>query len=406
MKNKTIVHIDVDAFFASVEQLLLPRLRGKPVAVGSGCIASCSYEARRYGLSAGMQLGEAKRFCPKLAVRPGSYGIYRCFTKRIWELCAEVAPELETHLDDAYLNMAGTELIYKNPPIAIEQLRSRIEQETGLTVSAGLGPNRMIARLAGRMAKPNGLTVVKAHEVEEFIVNRPVRDIPGIGHVRASKLARFGIHTVQDARALTREEMTKLFGRVGDALYERLRGQDTRPVMDAEIPKTISRETTFHTESTDKSEITGMLYYLVERALKSVRELGLNARKVGVKIRYADFRSSNAMRKMKESSDLEGPIFNTAIHMFRQLHTRRVAIRLIGITVSGLALKGHEQLSLLEPVEEECKTGTSPELTDALDELRSRFGFSAITAGRSIDLMNKLKQNKDGYVLRTPCLTK
>jgi DNA polymerase-4 len=410
-----IAHVDIDAFFASVEQRLVPALRGKPVAVGSGCIASASYEAREYGLHAGTSLAEARRLCPEIVILPGSYGVYRCFTERIWELCREIAPAVETHLDDAYLDLTGTELLYGDPRGPIEELRKRIHEDTGLTVTAGIGPNRMIARLAGKTAKPDGLAMVRPEEIDAFLIDRAVADIPGVGPKTAATLAKFSIRTARDLRTLSRRELVALFGKVGDALYDRARGRDTRAIAANEIPRTISRETTFHKETTDPAEIRGMLHYLVERAMKAVRELGLVARTVGVKIRYADFkgrvapgpsmkatrRGDEARTRLTEATGLEGPVFESALALLGRLHTRRVALRLVGVTLSGLSIKGADQMSLLE--DEDDWRG---QLADAIDEVRGRFGFSALTAGRSLDLLGKLRQDTNGYVLRTPCLTK
>ena len=396
-----IIHVDIDAFFASVEQRLVPALRGKSVAVGSGCIASCSYEARGFGLHAGMSLAEASRLCPEIVIRPGSYGVYRCFTERIWELCREVAPAVETHLDDAYLDLTGTERMYGDPTGPVERLRERIHADTGLTVTAGIGPNRMIARLAGKTAKPDGLALVRAEEVGAFLVDRAVTDIPGVGPKTAATLAKFNVRTVRDLRALSRSELVRLFGKVGDALYERARGRDTRAVAAHEIPKTISRETTFHEETTDPVEIRGMLHYLVERAMKAVREFGLVARTVGVRIRYADFRGDEGRRRLAEGTDLDGPVFDSALSLLGRLHVRRVALRLVGVTLSGFSVEGADQMSLLDD-EDDRRDG----LALAIDEVRGRFGFSAITAGRSLNLLGRLRQDTNGYVLRTPCLTK
>ncbi len=398
-----IVHVDIDAFFASVEQILVPALRGRPVAVGSGCIASASYEAREFGLHAGMSLAKARRLCPEIVILPGSYGVYRCFTERIWELCHTVAPAVETHLDDAYLDLSGTERMYGDPKGPVERLREHIHADTGLTVTAGIGPNRMLARLIGKTAKPDGLAMVRPEEVDAFLIDRAVADIPGVGPKTAARLAKFNIRTVRDLRTLSRKELTGLFGKVGEALYDRARGRDTRAVAAHEVPKTISRATTFHKETSDPVEVRGMLHYLVERAMKAVRALGLVARSVGVRIRYADFKGDEGRTRLAEGTDLEGPVFDAALVLLGRLHVRRVALRLVGVTLSGFSVEGADQMSLLDD-EEDGRNGLA--LAIAIDEVRGRFGFSALTAGRSLDLLGKLRQDTNGYVLRTPCLTK
>jgi len=400
--DRCIVHVDIDAFFASVEQALVPQLRGRPVAVGSGCIASCSYEARAHGLSAGMSLGKARRLCPGLVVMRGSHGIYRCFAARVWELCREVAPAVETLLDDAYLDLSGTGRLYGDPRAPVGALRRRVRAETGLALTAGIGPNRMIARLASSDAKPDGMLMVGRDGVEGFLVDRPVEDIPGVGPKTAELFRKLNVTTVRELRRVPRETLERLLGKVGAALYERAYGRDTRVVSTCEIPGTISRETTFHRETTDPVEIRGMLYYLVERAMKAVRELGLVTRSVAVKIRYADFRGDDARSRLAAPTDLEGDVYAAALELLGRLHTRRVALRLVGVTLSAFRPARSDQLGLFDNAEDD----RHERIAAAVDEIRSRVGFSAITAGKSLDLLGRLRQDSNGYVLRTPCLTK
>jgi DNA polymerase-4 len=396
-----IVHLDIDAFFASVEQRLVPALRGRPVAVGSGCIASCSYEARRFGLRAGMGLAEARQRCPGLVVLKGCQAVYRCFAARIWDLCRELAPAADTYLDDAYLDLAGTERLYGDLGAAVERLRARVRAETGLTVTAGIGPNRMVARLAGRSAKPDGLRLVRPEEVEDFIAGRSASDLPGVGPRTAEALADLNVRTVRELRRLPLKVLVELFGRTGAAIYDRARGRDTRPVAPREVPTGISRETTFGRETTDPGEIRAVLHYLVERALKAVRAQGLTASRCGVHIRYADFAGDEASVRLPRPADLEAEVFAAATGLLGRLQTRRVALRLVGVTLSGLAVSGAEQLDLFEEPDERGRA-----LAAAIDAVRARWGFSAITVGPSLDLLGRLRQEKDGYVLRTPCLTK
>ena len=398
-----IAHLDIDAFFASVEQRLLPGLRGRPVAVGSGCIASCSYEARAFGLHAGMSLARARQLCPRLEVLPGSHSIYRCFAARIWELCRDFASGLETHLDDAYLDLAGMERLHPDPSAALARLRRLVRSETGLAATVGIGPNRMLARLAGKTAKPDGLRLVAPGEAEDFLLGRPVGELPGIGPRSAELLLRLNVRTIRDLRALPEAALTAMFGRNGSAFFERARGRDSRPVHAREVPKTISRETTFHRETADPAGIRAMLHYLVERAMKAVRELGLEARAVGVGLRYSDFKGADGGHRLPAPTDLEGPVYAAALELLAGLHSRRVALRHVGVTLSGLAPRDESQMLLFAP---EAAVARDERLARAVDDIRRKFGFSAITAGPSLDLLGSLRQDANGYVLRTPCLTK
>jgi DNA polymerase-4 len=350
-----------------------------------------------------MSLAKARRLCPELVVMPGSYGVYRCFAAEIWDLCREVAPVVETYLDDAYLDLSGTRLLYGDPRGPVSRLRARVRERTGLVVSAGIGPNRMVARLASASAKPDGLRLVSADEVERFLIDRPVGDIPGVGRKTAAKLAKLAVKTVRDLRKLSREELMAIFGRNGSAMYDRARGLDTRAVSEREVPKTISRGTTFHKETTDPAEVAAMLHYLVERAMKAVRELGLVARAVSLKICYADFQRDEARTRLAAPARLEGEVMGAVAALFARLHTRRVALRSVGIVLSALSLDDSSQMSLFKEDEGEARRGR---LAEALDDLRARYGFGAVTAGKSVGLLGKLRQDDNGYVLRTPCLTK
>jgi DNA polymerase-4 len=348
-----------------------------------------------------MSLAEASERCPELIVRKGSYPVYRCFAARVWDLCREVAPAVDTYLDDAYMDMTGTERLYRNLSGQVGDLRERVSAETGLTATAGIGPNRMIARLAGKAAKPDGLRVVAAEEVEDFIVDRPVEDIPGVGRKTAERLHSINVRSVRELRRISRRALVDLFGRNGAAIFDRARGRDTRAVSEREVPSTISRETSFHRETADPAEVRAMLHYLVERALKGARDLGVVASRVGVRLRYSDFNGEEATARLRRRTDLEEEVYEPACSLLVRLWTRRVSLRLVGVTLSGLSLKDGEQLDLFDPPDERGAA-----LAAAVDDVRARFGFSAITAGPSLDLLGKLRQETNGYVLRTPCLTK
>ena len=399
--NRLIAHLDIDAFFASVEQVIIPALRGKPVAVGSGCIASCSYEARDYGCHAGQPLSEARRCCRSLIVLPGSQAVYHAFAERVWELCREIAPTVETYLDDAYLDLSSTLQLHRDIELTVKQLRERVQCETGLTATTGIGPSRMIARLASKSAKPNGQRLVRPQEVEAFIIDRPVGDLPGVGRKTAETLAKFNVLTVRDLRRLPRENLIELFGKNGDAIFERAWGRDTRVVSQREVPRTISRETTFHKETTDAREAGGMLHYLAERAMKTVRELGLLTRTIKLKVRYADMKQVAGQSTLTAPTCYVSPVFDAILKLLERLHTRRVALRHVGLVLSGFLRADTGQLDLFAKESEHDER-----LASAMDEVRCRFGFSALTSGQSLNLLGKLRQDDNGFVLRTPSLTK
>lgn len=397
-----ILHIDLDAFFASVEQLRNPRLKGRPVIVGNGVIASCSYEARRYGCSAGMPLHQARRLCPQAVLLDGNYPVYRCFAERVFELCAEVGCGMETFLDEAYTDLTGTERYHGSYRKAAETLKRRIAREVGLSVTAGLGPNRMVSKMASRSVKPDGLRAVRPEEVDAFLRFRPVEDLPGVGPATARSLRTLGITAVEDLRELSVEDLQALFGLPGLALYERCRGRDSAAITEREIPCTVSRETTFHQETTDPVEIRGMLHYLLERAMRTTRALGLRAGALGVRIRYQDFTGDSRSRSFPKPTVLDREAYRAALDLLDGLYTRRAALRHIGIVLSRFSRDNAYQPLLFD----DRREARLRSLYRCVDTIRARFGHSAVVAGRSLDLLGQLDQDSAGYILRTPSLTR
>ena len=396
-----VIHIDVDAFFASVEQLLIPALRGRPVAVGSGVIASCSYEARRFGLHAGMPLHEARRACPAAVILAGDYPIYRCFAEHVWAVCRRFTCGLETYLDEAYGDAAGMERIYGDPLTLGRALQRQVRDEVALPVSVGLAANRMLAKIASGAAKPNGVTWVAPGEEQRFLSDLPIRKLLGVGGKTERKLHDMNIATVGQFRALSRELLRAMFGRRGEELYERARGRDVQVLRPERMPRTISRETTFHRPTCDPREIRGMLFYLLERAMRTVRRGRLLAGAVEAAIRYDDGKQLAARRTLPWPTDSDEEVAGEVMRLLDQLYHRRVSLRWVGITLSRF-VPAAARAALFEPGTEV----RARRLHQAVDTIRNRYGHAAVVAGKSIDLLGRLEQNDYGFVLRTPSLTK
>jgi len=397
-----VLHVDIDAFFAAIEQLRDPRLRGVPVIVGAGVIASCSYEARRFGLKAGMRLSEARRLCPQVVILDGHAQTYRCFAEHVFGLCREFSPAVETFLDEAYCDLAGTARLHGDLLRAAAQLKRRIREDTGLTVTCGLGPNRMLAKMAGKTRRPDGLTRISADEAEAFLLPRRVEDLPGIGHTHARTLRSMNVLTIGALRALPAETLEALFGVNGRLLHERCRGRDTAVVSAREIPLSISRETSFTRTTANPAELEGMLEYLLGRAARSARELGLKPRTVSVRLRYDDGEGDERARTLPQPSDVDPVLVAPALDLFRRLFTRRVPLRLVGVTLSQFRRGLAEQGSLLE----EREAGRRGALTRAFDQVRDAYGHGALVSGRALELKGRLPEDRHGFVLRTPSLTK
>jgi DNA polymerase IV len=399
---RTILHVDIDAFFAAIEQQRDPRLQGKPVIVGAGVIASCSYEARAFGLKAGMPLSEARRICPQAVILDGHAQVYRCFAEEIFAHCRRVAPEVETYLDEAYCELTGTERLHGDLAAMARGLKRDILAATGLTVTCGLGPNRMLAKLVGKTVKPDGLACITADAADAFLVDRPIDQLAGVGHAHAKTLRSMNLKTIGDLRALPVDVLTALFGVHGRLLHERCRGRDTAPVTEREIPLSISRETSFHRDTADRGEIEGMLEYLVGRACRTSRELEIRPRTIGVHLRYSDGEGAERERSLSQASDTDPVVLELALDLLRRLFTRRVALHAAGVRMSNFARAGGEQGSLFD----EREAGRRAQLYKAFDHVRGEFGHGVLVSGRALRLKHTVAEDRHGFVLRTSSLTK
>jgi len=400
---RTILHVDIDAFFAAIEQILNPKLRGRPVIVGAGVIASCSYEARRFGLHAGMPLTEARRLCPGAVILDGHEKTYRAFAGRIFDICRRYAPAVETFLDEAYCDLTGTERHHGGDPlVAAARLRADVFREVGLTVTAGIGTSRMVAKMAGKSVKPDGLHRVMPGDEDAFIRALPIAKLPGVGPATGRVLERMNVETIGDLRAFSRAHLEKLFGAPGAALHERCRGRDTQPVTVREIPQSISRDSSFHADTIDPGEIEGMLYYLTERAVRTARSQGLKARTVSARLRYTDSGGEAKSRTLPDPSDRDEEIYACARDLLKTIHTRRESLHMVGVALSNFVTGAAGQMDLFDPE----KGPKLDRLYESLDRVRSRFGHSAVVAGKSVRLIGRVEQDGYGFVLRTPSLTK
>ena len=400
--GRVIAHVDLDAFFASVEQLRFPALRGKPVIVGNGVIASCSYEARRFGCYAGQPLTEARRTCPGVVILDGCEAVYDAFAGKTFALCAGLSPAMETFLDEAVLDLTGCGRLHGDLHAEAAALKETIRREVGLPVTVGLGPNRMLAKIAGKSVKPDGLRWIREDEIETVLPGLPVDRLPGVGHAVGRELARMNVRTIGDLRAFPVELLERIFGAPGRRLHERCRGRDTRPVEAREVPRSISRETAFHRPVTDPDEAAGMLYYLQERAVRRARELGLRCRTVQVWIDYTESGRAAASKSLFSPSDRDDEVFRLARLLLFRLFTRRESLRRVGLALSHFVVDAAAQDDLFDHAGQHKRE----RLYRSLDGLRSRFGHSVVVVGPSVRLLGKMNRDRNGFVLRTPSLTK
>lgn len=405
-----IFHVDIDAFFASVEQVLDPRLRGRPVIVGGrpedrSVVASASYEARARGVKTAMPIAQAHRICPEGVFLRGTYAHYRDASARVFAICRDFTPVVDpTSVDDGYLDMRGTARLWGDDPLATAgRLRDRVLAETGLHVSVGIGGNKLIARVATDLAKPNGVAWVWPGREAAFLAPMPVDVIPGVGRRIREELAIAGIKVVDDLRGVPAGRLADRFGIVGEQLAERAAGCDSRVIVaGGRDRRSISRETSFERDEDDREAVAAMLYYLTERAAWSLRAEGLRCRRVSVKLRYADFVTVAASRSIREPGDQDAVLFAVARDLMQRLDVRRKAIRLVGVCLEQLLPATQRQMDLFG----EGDAVRRARLVGAQDAIRRRFGFSALVTGRSIELLAGYESDAEGFRLRTSCLTR
>jgi DNA polymerase-4 len=383
--QSSILHVDMDAFFVSVELLGRPELRGKPVVVGGrpdqrGVVSAASYEARKYGIHSAMPLRTAGRLCPHAIFLDGHHDKYSEWSDRVATILAQFSPIVAmVSIDEAYLDLAGTERLHGPPLAAADKLLRMITRTTDLPCSGGLATTRLVAKVASDQAKPRGLVWVPAGCEQRFLAKLPVRKIPGIGEVTERALRALGIETVEQIAAVPQEKLEQIFGQWGTALYRKARGGDSYEfVIDAE-PKSISHNHTFGEDTDDANALSAMLSHLSQKTCKRLREAGLAARTLTLTIRYAGFETHTRSKTLAEPMHLDSDIFAVFQQLFRTHRDLKRKVRLLGVCLGGLT-HGGEQLDLLEA----GRRAKQEKLTTAADRLRDRFGFGKVQFGGSL----------------------
>ncbi|MBL8860557.1 MAG: DNA polymerase IV [Planctomycetes bacterium] len=432
---RVILHLDIDAFLASVEVALHPELRGRPVVVGGlptdrNLVMSCSYEARARGVRPGMLLAEAARLCPEAAFRRGDAQAANALRERVVELVLETTPLVEvTSIDDLYADLTGTERALGLPIDVAAGLRARIRARVGVPVTIGLGSSRTLARLAGKVAKPGGVAWILPGYERAFLALVPVAHLPGCGHQAGRLLERFGVRTVGELALASREALFTSFGAHGLVLHDRARGIDRDPVEPSitlaadgtrtpRAPRSIRREGTFEPEEARREIVAAMLAYLVERAAHRLRAHHVRARTLVVRIQHVDTRSAAAIARAadpeppfaEQRTKLDPPTDSTAELLARAqqllgaLPRRRALVKRVGLTLEQLEPAHGWQRHLLEDDGREARADRERRLDAALDVVRARHGFGRILRGASLPLAATHPLEPDGFRLRTPSL--
>lgn len=333
-----IVHVAVDAFFASVERALDPKLRGKPVLVGRGVVVSASYEATLCGVEAGMAFDEALRICPHAMVAPGNYEHYADFAERVRRILENYATTVEAAaLDDFYLDFSGMQRRYADYEATLRCVQADVLERTGLSVSIGAARTRVVASLASRLAGPRGLRVIAAGTEDEFLAPLPVQELCGIGHPRARAFAERGIATLGQLRLVPRASLEAAFGEaIGRKVWEGARGRDGREPTQPATSKPVSREASIERGTTEAEFLGGLIEYLSERIAATLRERGRRASTIGLRIRYADqFTASQTARLTRPTHDPR-ELRSEASELLAELFARRVPVVSVEVSVTNL----------------------------------------------------------------------
>jgi DNA polymerase IV len=383
--SAAILHVDMDAFFVSVELLARPELKGLPVIVGGrrdqrGVVTSASYEARRFGVHSAMPLRTAAKLCPDGIFLDGHHELYGKWSDRVAAVLEKYSPVVEmASIDEAYVDLAGTERMHGPPLCAADKLLREITATTGLPCSGGLGATRLVAKVASEQSKPRGLVWVPAGSEAAFLAPLSVRRIPGIGRVTEGALKTLGIETVAQLQAIPLDQLEREFGRWGTALYRKANGIDSYEFfVDAE-PKSISHNRTFGEDTNDRQQLLSTLNFLCQKATKRLRDAALHARTVTLTLRYANFKTITRNHTLAEPSDLDSVFLKAVLELFSRAWDRAAMLRLVGVALSSFS-HGAQQMDLLDPGRRE----KLERLAQTADRLRDKFGFEKVQLGGSL----------------------
>ena len=373
-----ILHVDMDAFFAAVEVLDQPSLRGKPVIVGGtegrGVVSSATYEARRFGVRSAMSMGQALRLCPTAIVVAPHFDRYLELSKRVMEIFHEFTPLVEPlSIDEAFLDVRGARRLWGTPGQIAVLLRKRILDETGLTCSVGVAATKHVAKIASTISKPDGLLIVADHDTAAFLAGRPVRALWGIGPKAGEALEARGIHTVADVLETPRAVLDRALGQaMGDRIWHLARGLDARSVDTARVEKSVGHEETFHVDIDDAAVLHSELRRLADRVGGRLRTHGWVASTISLKLRFADFTTLNRSQTLSEPTSVGQRIGDAAIDLFESVE-RPLPVRLVGVRGEKLRPARDEILTLWDD-DAEWKR-----VEGALDDATARFGKGSVT---------------------------
>jgi DNA polymerase-4 len=402
-------HLDMDAFFVSVEELFDPSLKGKPVVVGGranerGVVSAASYAARKFGVHSAMPLRTAYKLCPQAIFVDGHRERYSEYSRKVYEVLQQFSPRVEmASIDEAYLNLAGTERLLGPPLAAAHKLHDAVKRATNLNCSIGAAQSRLVAKVASDQAKPNGILWILPGEEASFLAPLEVRKIPGVGKVTERNLHSCGIRKVGDLASLEEAFLEEHFGKWGMALAGKARGLDAGGWFDTEVgertdPKSISHEHTFSEDTAEKGALDAMLVRLAEMVARRLRDHRLWARTIQIKLRYSDFSTFTRARTLEHATQIDTDLAGAARHLFHKAWNGK-AIRLLGVYAQQLE-PAEGQADLLEHNKTEAWRNT----LRAVDKLRDKYGdeIVSLAAGMNAAFRARVHENPENLPGKEP----
>ncbi len=385
---RTIIHADMDAFFAAVEQRDDPSLRGKPVIVGGagkrGVVSTASYEARKFGVHSAMPGARAKQLCPQGIFVPGRMEAYAEVSRQIREVFGEFTPLIEPlSMDEAFLDVTGSRDLFGDGPAIGAEIKRLVFERTQLTISVGVASSKFVAKVASDLDKPDGIVVVPDGEEEAFLSGLPIKRLWGAGPKMQERFAQYGLKTIGDVQALSHEDLVAWLGEsAGEHYWVISHGCDTREVVPERGMKSVSHETTFGEDLRDDVKLAGVLLGLSENVGRRLRKMGLKGRVLRLKIRFPPFETKTRQRKIALPTDDDLVIHRTGLELMESVRRPGQPVRLIGIGVTEFCEGEKPRQQSLFAEEDEVADEKSSKLLQAMDSIRDRFGEDVIRHGR------------------------
>jgi len=396
----SIIHLDLDAFFASVEQRDNPAYRGKPLIVGGvsggkgnsnrGVVCAASYEARKYGVHAGMPIWEARQKCPQGIFVPSQMSKYLEVSKKFFQICSAYTPLLEPlSIDELFLDVSGCESLFGSSETIGRKIKERVYQELGLKISVGIAENKFLAKIATNLGKPDGFCIIPSKDIQKILYPLPVSSLWGIGKKTEELLKKSGIYLVEQLARMPDSILENLLGKNGKKMKLLAQGIDESPVTPPSIAKSIGKETTFSTNITEKAILIKELLKISQLVGYTARKKGYKGRTITLKIRYHNFITFNRSKTLEDPTHLDDIIFKTVVELLDKVRHKKGGVRLLGVKLSNLT-SGNERKQLKFLRDEEDKKDDKLELlTQSLDKIREKFGAKSVTRASLLKVKKK-----------------